>query len=393
MSRITRLLSFTLSLLALLPCLLIGVGAEPTDPDPIAPPAPSAESAILIEISSGDCAFAKNADARLPMASTTKIMTAHTALSLAAPETVIVIDERAVGVEGSSVYLVAGESLTLEQLLYALMLESANDAAAAIAIGLCGSIEDFAAKMNERATELGLKDTHFVNPHGLDDEEHYTTARELAILTREAMQNPLFCEIVSTRKTTIPHADGEGERLLVNHNKLLRLDETCIGVKTGFTKRSGRCLVSAAERDGVGLIAVTLNAPNDWDDHEELLEWGFTRYRSVELCRKDTCFYTLPVGGGEGERSVRLICQETLAVTLPADSTAISCAVEAQRFSHAPVRSGEILGYVRFFCDADGDGRAEMIAEAPLYADSTVEKAPKASLWTRICNWWRNLFS
>ena len=393
MSRLTRLLSLTLAVLSLLPCLCMGAGAEPTNRAPLPPPEVSAESAILIERSSGDCAYAKNADARMPMASTTKIMTAHTALSLAAPETPITVDGRAVGVEGSSVYLVEGESLTLEQLLYALMLESANDAAAAIAIGLCGSIEAFAAKMNERAAEIGLTDTHFVNPHGLDDEEHYTTARELAILTREAMRDPLFCEIVSTRKTTIPHADGEGERLLVNHNKLLRLDESCVGVKTGFTKRSGRCLVSAAERDGVELIAVTLNAPDDWDDHEGLLDYGFSRYRSVELCSADTCFYTLPVGGGEGERSVGLFCRETLTVTLPADSTAISCAVEAERFAYAPVRSGEICGYVRFFCDTDGDGRAETIAEAALYADATVEKAPKASLWTRILRWLRDLFS
>lgn len=393
MSRITRLLSLSLALLALLPCLFVGVGAEPTDLAPTAPPDPSAESAILIEVSSGDVTFAKNADTRLPMASTTKIMTAHTALSLSSPDTVISIDERAVGVEGSSVYLVAGERLTLEQLLYALMLESANDAAAAIAIGLCGSIEAFAEQMNRRASELGLTDTHFVNPHGLDDEAHYTTARELAMLTREAMQNPLFREIVSTRKTTIPHADGEGERLLVNHNKLLRLDETCVGVKTGFTKRSGRCLVSAAERNGVELIAVTLNAPNDWDDHGELLEWGFTRYRSVELCRENTCFYTLPVEDGSGEHPIGLICRETLTVTLPAESTAISCAVEAQRLVCAPVKNGEILGYARFFCDTDGDGKAEQIATAALYADSAVEKAPKPTLWARICNWWRSLFA
>lgn len=389
MSTTKKVLSLLLAALLLLPCLSMRAGAEPS----ALPPDLSAESAILIEASSGACAYAKNADLRMPMASTTKIMTAYTALSLASPETVIVTDERAVGVEGSSIYLTAGETLTLEQMLYALMLESANDAAAAIAIGLCGSIEDFAASMNRKAEELGLKDTHFVNPHGLDDEEHYTTARELAVITREAMRDPLFRQIVSTRKTTIPHAETDSERLLVNHNKLLRLDETCMGVKTGFTKRSGRCLVSSAVRDGVELIAVTLNAPNDWDDHEDLLDYGFSRYRSVELCRAETCFYTLPVAGGAEAAEVGLFCREDLTVTLPADSTAVSCVVEAPRFVCATVRSGEILGYVRFFSDTDGDGEAEEIANAALVADRSVERAPKQSLWKRICTWLRDLFS
>ena len=261
MSKCVRIFAFFLAV-----CLSVIPLSLHANAEPIGEPSLSAESAILIEASTGDVVMEKNCDTRLPMASTTKIMTALTALSIASPETPIVTDAAAVGVEGSSIYLTEGETLTLEQMLYALMLESANDAAEAIAIGLCKSKEAFADEMNRIADEMGLTDTHFVNPHGLDDEEHYTTARELSTIALHAMQNELFRTIVSTRKTTIPHSGEDAERLLVNHNKLLRIYEDCIGVKTGFTKRSGRCLVSAAERDGVELIAVTLNAPNDWDE-------------------------------------------------------------------------------------------------------------------------------
>ena len=214
-------------------------------------PSVSAEAAILIEADSGEIIYSKNENTRMPMASTTKIATALTALTIAEASTSITIPNEAVGVEGSSIYLVEGESLTLEQLLYALLLESANDVAVAIAVGLSGSVGAFADQMNFVVHELALKNTHFVNPHGLDDEEHYTTAYELACLAQYALQNTLIRTIVGTRKHTIPHPGDVGARLLINHNKLLRLYDGCIGVKTGFTKRSGRCLVSAAERDGV----------------------------------------------------------------------------------------------------------------------------------------------
>ncbi|MBP3293400.1 MAG: D-alanyl-D-alanine carboxypeptidase, partial [Clostridia bacterium] len=202
----------------------------------------SAYAAILTETSTGEILYAKNANERCPMASTTKIMTAVVALEhgdLAKP---VQIAEKACGVEGSSIYLTAGEELTLEDLLYALMLESANDAAAAIAYEIAGGIEPFAELMNQTAERLGLSDSHFTNPHGLDDEAHYTTAADLAKLTAYALQNPKFRQIVSTYKHQIPLRGDEGVRVLLNHNKLLRMSEDVIGVKTGFTKRSGRCL-------------------------------------------------------------------------------------------------------------------------------------------------------
>ncbi len=375
-------------LLFLLLCLLLPLAALPCSAqEAIAAPTVSAKSALLMEAESGRIIAAKNADTPLPMASTTKVMTALVALELAAPDTLITVDPAAVGVEGSSIYLVENEQLTLEELLYALMLESANDAATAIAIGLSGSVEAFAAQMNRKAIDLGLTKTHFTNPHGLDHEEHYTTAYELAVITREALQNALFCKIVSTRKTTIPHAGADGVRLLINHNKLLRLYEACIGVKTGFTKRSGRCLISAAERDGVKLIAVTLSAPDDWNDHMSLLEYGFSRYTSVLLCEKEELLFPLSTVSGSDDY-VMLSNPEELRVTLPKEHTTITKTIELPRFAFAPVAANETMGRVVYRSDINGDGKPEVIAEAPLRACYTVELyRPRRSFW----QWLREL--
>ncbi|MBQ7335223.1 MAG: D-alanyl-D-alanine carboxypeptidase [Clostridia bacterium] len=386
MSKIKKIIVWLLTVVTVCSAFVLPSSAESVA---VASPSVSAQSAVLIEAESGEVVYEKSCDTRLPMASTTKIMTALVALELAAPETVIRVDAAAVGVEGSSIYLVAGEELTLEQLLYALLLESANDAAAAIAIGVSGSIEAFADRMNQKAAELGLTDTHFTNPHGLDHEEHYTTARELAYIARAAMQNELFCTIASTRKATIPHAGVDGVRLLINHNKLLRLYDGCIGVKTGYTKRSGRCLVSAAERDGVTLIAVTLNAPSDWNDHTAMLDYGFTRYRSVTLCNANELLYPLSLVNGT-DAYVMLGNKEALTVTLPAGAGKIERTVEYRRFEYAPIASGDVCGKVVFRCDTDGDGLRETVGEVDLVAQYSVERLEvKQSFW----DWLLSLFS
>ena len=245
----------------------------------------SAKSAVLYDPHSESFLYSKNADTRLPMASTTKIMTALVAIESASLEATVDISDDAIGTEGSSLYLKEGERMTMGDLLFGLMLRSANDAAAAIAYEISGSIEAFADKMNEKAESLGLTDTHFTNPHGLDDKEHYTTARELAIITGEALKNDTFLQIVSTKKQIITNSDGES-RLLINHNKLLNMYENTIGVKTGFTKKSGRCLVGAAERDGVRLITVTINAPDDWKDHIALFDYGFSKLKTEPAVTK-----------------------------------------------------------------------------------------------------------
>lgn len=322
----------------------------------------SARSAVLIEASSGEVIWAKNPDTRMPMASTTKIMTALVALEMGDITKKVKISPLAVGVEGSSIYLSENEALTLEELLYAMMLESANDAAAAIAIEIGGSIEGFAELMNKKAQSMGLCDTHFENPHGLDGETHYTTARELALIAREALSNETFRKIVSTHKKVIPLGNGEGARVLVNHNKMLDRYEGANGVKTGFTKKSGRCLVSSAERDGLTFIAVTLNAPDDWNDHENMLDLAFSLYEKRTLCDIGSFSYIMPLCGGVGDH-VMLENTQKVTVILPRSANNIKCVVELPRFCYAPISEGDVVGRLVFTLDGKEIAESEIIAK------------------------------
>lgn len=331
----------------------------------MAAPSVSAQSAVVIDAESGKILYEKDAHTRRGMASTTKIMTALLALENSSPEMLVTVDPRACGVEGSSVYLFENERITMETLLYAMMLQSANDAAAAIAYAISGSIEAFAALMNEKADDMGLLATHFENPHGLDGETHYTTAYELALIAAEALRNALFAEIVSTVKKTIPLHNGEATRVLINHNRLLREYDDIIGVKTGFTKKCGRTLVSAAERDGIRLICVTLDDGNDWADHRALLDAAFAEYHAVILAEKGDFSYDVPVCGGE-TASVSVRSEDSLSVMLHESHGAITKVIELPRFLYAGIEAGDRIGRVVFFAD----GRE--IGEISLYAEETV---------------------
>ena len=258
-------------------------------------------------------------------------------------------------------YLYPGELLTVEQLLFALLLSSANDAAAALAYEVGGSIEGFCALMNSKAAELGLTNTHFCNPHGLDAQGHYTTAYDLAVLTAYALQNEEFLRIVSTQKKVIPLREQQGARVLRNHNKLLVTYRGCIGVKTGFTKKSGRCLVSAAERDGVRLVCVTLDCPDDWRTHTSLLDRGFAECERVMLTEADAYLARLPVVGGT-QAEVYLCATERIALTLPRERGEIQCHVQTDHFTYAPILPGQCLGQAVWTLDG------EVIAQTPLYA-------------------------
>lgn len=340
----------------------------------------SAASAVLIDADSGAVLYEKDAYTKRPMASTTKIMTALVAIEQSDLSKIVRIPKKAVGVEGSSIYLYENEELTMEQLVYALMLESANDAATAIAISVAGSVEAFAEKMNSRADEIGLDDTSFENPHGLDSENHYTTASDLAKLTAEALKNEEFRKIVSTYKTTIP-MNGGGVRLLINHNRLLRSYDGAIGVKTGYTKRCGRCLVTAAERDGVTLVAVTLNASDDWNDHRRMLDYGFSQLESVTLADTAVTGRIETVGGTSSY--IEYTSGRSLCVTLPKGQHDIKQTVELFRFYYAPIEKGYVLGRVVYY-----DGEKE-IASMPLYASDSVEKRKEEHGFTA---WLKSLF-
>ncbi|MBO5312758.1 MAG: D-alanyl-D-alanine carboxypeptidase [Clostridia bacterium] len=338
----------------------------------------SAKGAVLLEADSGDIVFGKNENERLPMASTTKIMTALVVLERVSLDTVVTIQPFMTGIEGSSIYLHEGEELTVEELLYALMLESANDASVALAYTVADSIEEFADLMNKRAVQLGLTDTHFSNPHGLDDKEHYTTAYELAVITREAMKNPKFEEIVSTYKKTIPLNNGEGARVLVNHNRLLRSYEGAIGVKTGFTKRCGRCLVSCAVLDGVKMICVTLNAPNDWSDHASMLDLGFSQYRCIKLADKND--YNIRFDAINGVTGSFIASnRDSLSVTIKNDDNNISAKLESSRIFFAPIKKGDLVAKIVFY-----NGEREL-ASLPLYACESIDGIKyKKSIFERL---------
>ncbi|MBR5236544.1 MAG: D-alanyl-D-alanine carboxypeptidase [Clostridia bacterium] len=259
----------------------------------------SAQYACVMDAQTGRILYEKNAYAQHSMASTTKIMTALLALENSDPADVVTVSKNAAGTEGSSLYLKAGEKLSMETLLYGLMLNSGNDAAIAIAEHIGGNVEAFAKMMTQRAHEIGAKQTQFKNPNGLDEEGHYTTAYDLALITKAALKNPHFAEIVSTSKKSFPASELKTARTFVNHNKLLNLYPGCIGVKTGFTKKTGRCLVSAATRDHMTLICVTLNAPNDWNDHKQLLDHGFSATKARPLVIRDMVLKTVPVKNGD----------------------------------------------------------------------------------------------
>ena len=308
-------------------------------------------------------------------------MTAIVALDHLSPDTLITVPAEAVGVEGSSVYLIEGEKLTLYQLLCALLLSSANDAAVAIALSVSDSVDDFSQLMNEKARSMGLTDTNFVNPHGLYHEEHYTTARELALIAREALGYKEIAEIVKMKKTTVPYDGVADQRLLVNHNRLLSSYEGALGMKTGYTKKTGRTLVSAAEKEGLTLIAVTLNAPDDWRDHRAMLDYGFNSYKKVTLYETGEFCYELPLSNGERE-TVRLTNTEPLCVTVRKSEESYKITVEGcGHFLLAPVKKGEPFGAVLV-------EYGETVASASLeIAESVKGKTkPKISILERIKN-------
>ena len=257
-------------LTALLSIIFLGIPC-PCAAEPI--PKISARSACLYDMDADSFIINKEMNTRLPMASTTKIMTALLAIELCELDATVTIPREAVGIEGSSVYLREGDEIKIKDLVYSVLLQSANDAATALAIYISGDERSFADLMNARAREIGLFNTCFENPHGLDSDNHYTTAHDLALLAATAVKNEAFLEIASTYRYRFDLSGAT--RVLINHNKLIRAYPDTYGVKTGYTKKSGRCLVSYASRNNKNLICVTLNAPSDWSDHKNMLDYGF----------------------------------------------------------------------------------------------------------------------
>lgn len=340
---------------------------------PLRAQAVSAEKAILLDAVSGRVLYEKNADAQSLIASTTKIMTALVVCEQCNVLDRMRIPKEAVGIEGSSMYLKEGEVLTLQELLYGLMLSSGNDAAVALAIYCGGTVEGFAELMNDKARILGMKNTHFENPNGLDSPGHYSTARDLAVLAAYAMENPIFAKTVSTKSIRV------GERYLTNHNKLLWRVEGADGVKTGFTKAAGRILVSSATRDSRRLIAVTLNAPGDWQDHTVLLNDGFARYAVRNIVRKGQLVGTVEVEGGENCR-VQLLAAEAFDFSLSQEENP-QLMVSGPGFVYAPVTEGAEAGFAYVLIDGNAVGKV------PLVYGQTIEQSESENK-----NFWNKIF-
>ena len=342
-----------------------------------------AKAAIVMEPVTGRVLFAHNADERLPIASTTKIMTALIALEQPNIDAIFPVDERAIMVEGSSMGLQKGDKASLRALATGMLLASGNDAANATAVRIAGSIPAFVAMMNERAREMGLSDTSFETPSGLDGEMHYSTARELALITREALKNDEFAQICSQYRMRTAYGNPPYNRWLTNHNRLLRDYEGTFGVKTGFTRKSGRCLVSAARRDGVELICITLHASNDWNVHKSLYDRSFELLRLEDLSTGIPAF-TVPVAGGV-EPAVAAVKFDTAKIPVPVADANVEYKITAERFLYAPVRKGQYLGEARIFLDG------EQIFLVTLTAGSDVamlhEYKEEVTLLDRIKKW------
>ena len=313
----------------------------------------SASAAILVDAASGRVLYEHNADSKMLIASTTKIMTALVAIRQGDLSDTVTVSRKAAYTEGSSMYLKEGETLTLETLLYGLMLCSGNDAAVAIAEHIGGSEAGFARLMNETAAELGMEHTSFANPNGLDHEKHYSTARDMAALACAAMENETLVRIVSTRTATI------GGRTMTNHNTLLGYMEGCIGLKTGYTKAAGRTLVSCAERGGQRLVAVTLQDGNDWADHQALYAYGFSAYPARRLATLGQEVGQAAVRNGI-QRAVPLAAAESFAWPA-AEGESIRTEIRLDAPLAAPLAAGTRVGEAVFTLNGREIGRVGLL--------------------------------
>lgn len=330
-------------------------------------PSLSASSSILLDADTKEVLFEKNANEKRSMASTTKIMTALLAVESGRLNDVVCINEK-VYIEGTAIGFNVGDKLTVEALCYGMLLESGNDAAVVIANYLAKSEEAFSVMMNEKATEIGMTGTNFVTASGLDDENHYTTAYDMALLGAYAVRNERFREICSTKTYKAEFVEPKISRTFSNHNRLLNSCEGVFGVKTGFTKKSGRCLVSACQRDSKVLIAVTLNAPDDWNDHKKLYDYGYSLYEKVETSfdiPKSIAVY------GSDKKRIKINCfyDEPLNVK---KGTVVKYKLYLNSYFYAPIEKGDVVGFVGVYFDG------ELFEKIPVVADENADTLKNA---------------
>jgi D-alanyl-D-alanine carboxypeptidase (penicillin-binding protein 5/6) len=347
-----------------------------------ASPQINGKAAVLMDANSGRVLWGSNIHEKLPMASTTKIMTALVALEYGDLQDRVVISPSASGIEGSSIWLSPGEEHSLEDLLFGLMLRSGNDAAVAIAEHISGSIEAFAELMNQKAREIGAENTNFTNPHGLPDDNHYTTAYDLALIASYSLQNQDFERIVSTKYKTIPWPGHEWDRAMKNKNKLLWDYEGATGVKTGYTQKAGRCLVSSAKRDGMYMTAVVLNCGLMFEECVSLMEFGFNNYKNHTIYIPGELLSIEQVNGGM-ENKAALVVKEGFSIALnEEEAELLNMEIYTDSPLTAPIYKDQVYGKVQIFI---GD---ELIREIPLVAEQNVERRTFYRFFRKILQKW-----
>lgn len=343
-----------------------------------------AKASVLMDVATGRVLYSHNSSEKLPMASTTKIMTVLLAIESGRLDETVKISRNASIQEGSSVYLREGEKIKLEDLLYAIMLRSGNDASVAVAEHLCGSVDKFVELMNEKARSIGAYNTNFTNPHGLPDDNHYTTAYDLGLITCYALRNKKFAEIVSTKKKTIPGPEGENwNRVLTNKNKMLWQFSGGDGVKTGFTKKAGRCLVASATRNDWQLVSVVLNCGDMWNASSELLEYGFNNYKKVQVINKNEPYKEISIVKGKKEKTA-IYPREDLYVPLKIVRDKVENVIIKDKFSdkvRAPISENSKAGELEIYIGDFFVGKTDLIYTENIESTSVIYHIKKILKW------------
>ncbi len=344
----------------------------------------SASSYVLLDPVTNGVISAKNEHERRSMASTTKIMTAILLIEQGNLEENVKVTKEMIMVEGTSIVLMEGDIIPKINLLYGLMLESGNDAANAIALSVSKNFDDFASLMNNKAQSLNMKNSSFVTPSGLDDENHYTTAYDMALLAGYAMKNEIFEKVVSTKEYKSIYNDGATTRTYYNHNRLLRELDGCNGIKTGFTKKSGRCLVSSCKRESGQLIAVTLNAPSDWADHKTLYEYGFSQMQSITLKKELPKIKVV----GSYKKQINISCEQINIAIPKSVGSEITSIIELPPFVYAPIKKGQKVGRITYYF------KDRIIGEANIFTSGKAQykQIEKKGILTQLINWFIMLF-
>lgn len=339
-----------------------------------------AGGAVLMDVSSTKVLYSRSPHEKLPMASTTKIMTALVAIENSRPDEMVEVPDMAFGTEGSSMYLHKGERLSMEDLLYGLMLTSGNDAAITIAVHIGGSIEGFADLMNERAKSIGAVNTNFVNPNGLPDKNHYTTAYDLTLIAAEALKNPDFSKIVGTK--TYKTKTGDYIRYLRNKNKILQQYEGGTGVKTGYTKQAGKCLVFSAQKGGMHLVGTVLNCPLMFPSADELLDFGFENFQSYTAVKAGDSPVSVKVRDGLKNELALTVKQD---IIVPAENGSVpdlDIRINTEKTAEAPISKDDILGRLEIW------DQGRLLYAVPLFAAEDIGKKDFSYYLMRLMEMW-----